>query len=137
MLENALIARAESSRQIDVGLIAETIFFYQSTHLLLNRSSLVALVKALPPDDLLALIDRSGTKLTYIQPNFAVVSAGLPRTSQFVAVTVGGHRIERELGTSRSTKKINQINQQTCGTTQIYRFSQRRNNPLPCSTRRD
>jgi len=120
LFESALIARAESTRQIDVGLIAETIFFYRSTHLLLNHSSLTALTHAIQIDDLLSLLDRTGTKLSYVQPSFVVVSAGTPRASQFAAVTFGGRperrvanykeeiamMLERALGDSRPTRKL-------------------------------
>ncbi|MGJ5019724.1 hypothetical protein [Bradyrhizobium oligotrophicum] len=125
MFESALITKAEAGTEIDLGLIAETVFFYRSTHLLLNIGSLESLAKSLSPDDLLAFFDRTGIKLTYLRPNYAVVSGGAPRTAQFVAVTFGGRaerkvknhkeeiafRLERALGSSRATAKlVKQIN---------------------------
>ena len=120
MFESALITRAESGQEIDLGIIAETIFFYRSTHLLLNSGSIIALAKKVPLDDLIALFDRTNTKLTYLQPNFAVVSGGIPRTTQFVAVQFGGrperrlknHKeeisflLERALGASRTMRNL-------------------------------
>jgi hypothetical protein len=101
LFESALITRAESGRQIDLGIIVETIFFYRSTHLLLNSGSIAALAQKVPLDDLIALFDRTGTKLTYLQPNFAVVAAGMPRTSQFVAFSFGGRPGKK----SKTTRK--------------------------------
>jgi hypothetical protein len=88
MFESALITRAGMERQVDIGLLAETIFFYQSVQLVLNRPSVAALASQIPADDLIALLGRSHAKLTYVQPGFGVVSAGTPRTHQFVAMTL-------------------------------------------------
>jgi len=44
MFEKALVYRAGVKSKVDIGLLAETLFFYGRTHLLLDRASLVALV---------------------------------------------------------------------------------------------
>jgi hypothetical protein len=49
MFESALITRAGVERQVDLGLFAETIFFYNSVQLLLNRSSVAALATKIRP----------------------------------------------------------------------------------------
>jgi len=43
MFEQALILRAGLPRNVDIGLLAETLLFYGSIHLLLDNRSLVAL----------------------------------------------------------------------------------------------
>jgi hypothetical protein len=120
VFESALITRAGVDREVDIGLVAETLFFYRSVHLLLNSSSIVGLATKIPPGDLTALFDRTGVKLTYIRPAFGVVSAGAPRVHQFVAFTFSGtqqkkvrnHReeistsLERALGTSADTRRL-------------------------------
>jgi len=78
MFEQALILRAGVERKVDLGLVAETLFFYGATHLLLDRGSLIAMTKRIPSDDLLAMFDRGGVKLSYLRHNFAVLSAGMP-----------------------------------------------------------
>jgi hypothetical protein len=107
-------------RQVDIGLLAETIFFYQSVQLVLNRSSVIALASKLPLGDLVALLNRTRAKLTYVQPGFGVVSAGMPRTHQFVSITMAAapHKkipnykeeistsLEKVLGSGAGTRKV-------------------------------
>jgi hypothetical protein len=85
VFENAIITRAGVDRQIDLGLFAETVFFYQSVHLVLNRASISALATKIPVDDLVVLLNRSELKLSYLHPGFGVVSSGLPRVHDFGA----------------------------------------------------
>jgi hypothetical protein len=81
MFEQALILRAGVERKVDLGLVAETLFLYGSTHLLLDRASLIGLTKSIPGDDLLAMFDRGGIKLSYLRQNFAVLTAGVSARS--------------------------------------------------------
>jgi hypothetical protein len=121
-------------RHVNLGVIAETIFFYRSTHLLLDHGSLIALAKNLSPDDLIEMFDRTKTKLTYIQPTFAVVKTGMPPTNQFVAFQFGGNQerkvshykeeismmLECALGQSTDTRKlVKSINDRVA----LHRFS--------------
>lgn len=123
MFEKALVYRAGVSSKVDIGLLAETLFFYGSTHLLLDRSSLPALVKLVPRGVLLDLFDSSAIQLSYVRENFAVVSGGLPISHDFGAFTVRGHvdgskvrtyqeeiaeTLSRELGKSRDTDRFAQ-----------------------------
>jgi hypothetical protein len=120
VFENALITRAGIEKQVDLGLVAETIFFYRSVQLLLNHSAIVSLARKIPADDLIALMDRAELKLSYLRPGFGVVSAGIPRTHQFVAIEFAGSPqrkasnyadeiaifLERNLGNTARTHKI-------------------------------
>lgn len=120
MFENALITRAGVDRQIDLGLLAETIFFYRSVQLVLNRSSIVALATKITADDLIALLNRAELKLSYLHPGFGVISAGLPRVHQFAAFKFAGTQrkkvphykdeiaisLERALGANATTRKL-------------------------------
>lgn len=90
MFESAIITRAGVDRQIDLGLFAETIFFYQSVQLVLNWASLSALATKIPADDLVALLSRPELKLSYLHPGFGVVSSGLPKMHDFGAFTFKG-----------------------------------------------
>ncbi|HEY1781451.1 MAG TPA: hypothetical protein VGG79_13675 [Roseiarcus sp.] len=87
MFEKAVIPRG-ADRDIDIGLIAETILFYGKTQLLLNRGVLDALTK-IPYDDLLELSSRGSLNLSYVKPTFAVLSTGLVRAHSFVAFEHG------------------------------------------------
>lgn len=121
MLEQALIRRAGVEGHIDLGLLAETLFFYGSTHLLLDRGSVVALAKKIPNDDLLALLDREAIKFSYLRQGFVVASGGVPTAHDFGCVVfhatapgakIADHKeeifvsLERELGASRQTRKL-------------------------------
>jgi hypothetical protein len=88
MFERALIRRIDGT-DIDIGMIAETIFFYDKTHLLLDRGSLLGLAKALSVSDLEQLFESETVHLSYMTGNLGVVSAGLLRTHQFVEFLIG------------------------------------------------
>jgi hypothetical protein len=109
--------------QVDLGLLAETLFFYRSTHLLLDRASLTALVKLMPREVLLDLFDSAAIQLSYVRQSFVVLSAGAPVSHDFGAVTIRGNvdgskfrnhqeeiaeTLARELGNSRDTRKFAQ-----------------------------
>ena len=121
LFDNALITRAGVERQTDLGLLAETIFFYQSAHLLLNRASVTSLATKIPTYDLLSLLKRSEIKLSYIRPTFGVLTAGPIQTHDFGAFSFAAtserrkikshtdeisESIERELGKSTKTRKL-------------------------------
>ena len=122
MFEKALILRAGVERRVDLGLVAETLFLYGSTQLLLDRASLIALSKNISGGDLLAMFDRGEISLSYLRQNFAVLTAGMPICHNFGAFTLGGTdrgaqkisnyqeeivtTLERELGNSRETRKL-------------------------------
>jgi hypothetical protein len=120
MFENALITRVGVERQVDLGLLAETIFFYQSVQLLLNGSSILGLAKQIPSDDLVSLLRRPELKLSYVHPNFGVITSGTPPVHDFGAFTFGGTkekkaphytdeitmRLEDSLGKGAATRKL-------------------------------
>ena len=91
MFEKALITRVGNAG-VDFGTLAETILFYGSTHLLLNRGSVVSLATKLPADDLLALLDRGEVRLSYLRPGYGVVTAGPFGAHNFAAITLEGHQ---------------------------------------------
>lgn len=120
MFESALITRAGVERQVDLGLLAETIFFYRSVQIVLNGASISGLAEKIPIHDLISLLDRPELKLSYVYPNFGVLSSGTPRVHDFGAFTFGGGperkalnykdeiaiQVERKLGKGRETAKL-------------------------------
>ena len=120
MFDKALINRAGVEQQIDLGTIAEVLFFYGKTHFLLDRSSIIALAKQLDRDVLLELFDRGIVSLSYTRDTFCVLTEGLPAVHTFGAIKFGGrpekkvtnHReeiaesLERQLGKSRDTATL-------------------------------
>jgi hypothetical protein len=121
VFEKALIYRAGLEKKVDIGLLAETLFFYSNTHLLLDRSSVVALAKKIPRNVLLELFDRDLIRLSYIREGFGVLSSGIPIAHNFGAFKLAGNAsgkkiknyqdeiteaLERELGNSYETRKF-------------------------------
>lgn len=119
MFEKALVTRI-GNEAVDLGLLAETMFFYGSTHLLLDRGAVAGLAQMLPADELLTLIDRGELRLSYLKTGFGVASAGPLGAFNFVAINVAGTRVrpdanfkaeieevlERALGFSSTTRKL-------------------------------
>ncbi|QCK86216.1 hypothetical protein E8L99_10840 [Phreatobacter aquaticus] len=90
MFESALIFRGTGDQdQIDIGLIAETLFFYGKTHLLMHRGAIASLATAFSGPDLDILLKNPNVQLTYLPNFFGVVSAGLPKSHQFISATIG------------------------------------------------
>ncbi len=73
MFENIVVRRPYSqNKQIDPGLIAETLLFYQKVHLLLDEGGLTSLLKNIGPDNILYLIDNEFLRITFFRENLAV-----------------------------------------------------------------
>jgi hypothetical protein len=88
MFDSALIRRIDGT-EVDLGLIAETIFFYGKTHLLLDRSFLTGLVRELSLSDFQRLLDSDTVQFSYRTGLFGVISTGSPRSHKFVEFFVG------------------------------------------------
>lgn len=130
MFEKALIT-AISDDTVDLGLVAETILFYQSTQLLLNGGTIAGLARLLPREQLIDLLDRSNIRLSYLRPIYAVHTTGPFGKAHFVPIEFHGDKkkrisftdeldilLSRNLGASVETKKLcNTI----CDRTALYR----------------
>src|SRR5882724_3985759 len=88
MFEKALITRVGNG-DVDLGLIAETLLFYDKTHLLLNRGAIHALALWFSPEDMRAFMQRSGVRLSYFQSNFGVITSGPLQAHAFTAFALG------------------------------------------------
>lgn len=149
MFEQALIFRAGDDKQVDIGLVAETLFFYGSTHLLLDRASVVSLVRKIHRSTLIELLDSKAVKATYVENSFGVLSSGMPKEHTFTAHKIGSqnrifvdHReeilvaLERELGASKETKKFAKQLADRVGV-QRYRGIREKENIIPTLARED
>lgn len=87
MFEKAIIRRA-GDREIDLGMVAETIFFYGKTQLLINRNVVHELTQ-ITCGDLLELSSRDCLSLSYVKPMFGVLSSGAIRVHDFGAYEFG------------------------------------------------
>jgi hypothetical protein len=123
MFEKALVYRAGVKTKVDIGLLAETLFFYGKTHLLLDRASIQALAKTMPQEVLLDLFDSDVLSLSYIRQSFAVFARGIPPGHDFGAIRLEGnvdgtklrnyqddiaYALETELGKSTKTTRFAQ-----------------------------
>lgn len=88
MFERALIRRIEGT-DVDLGLLAETIFFYGKTQILLDHAILTGLSKILTLDELKRITDSNTVQFSFRNSNIGVVSGGTIRTHQFAEFFVG------------------------------------------------
>lgn len=65
MFEKALIRGAGVDGAVDIGLVAETLLFYRSTHLILDMASLPALIGQLGLEGFLSLLRRPEVTASY------------------------------------------------------------------------
>jgi hypothetical protein len=96
MFEKALIRRIDGS-DVDLGLIAETMFFYGKTQLLLDRPFIITFANRLSLKDFQRLIESETVSLSYRTGNLAVYSTGAPRAHKFVEFFTGGEGKKRKL----------------------------------------
>ncbi|ARP98928.1 hypothetical protein [Pseudorhodoplanes sinuspersici] len=134
MFEKSLIYRVGVKHHADLGLLAETMFFYGQTQLLLDRSSVVSLSRLLSADLLKVLLDNEWLRIAYSRENFGVLTSGLPQSHDFgvfnVSQTAKGKRLKshqeeieealvREHGNSAETRKLSKI---FTDKTELHRF---------------
>jgi hypothetical protein len=73
MFENVVIRRPyTSNRMLDVGTLAETLLFYQNVNLILERGTLLDLLRTVGVDTFLRLIDDGHLKATIIRDALGV-----------------------------------------------------------------
>jgi hypothetical protein len=109
-------------RVLDVGLLAETLLFYQKTHLLLDNGSLDYLLKKIGGDQFLELIGQRGVTAAFLRERtgtLKMLENGIAFFN-FAQFKVSGSQekkhmndrewlqstVERALGSSRETKRI-------------------------------
>jgi hypothetical protein len=77
MFEKALITKVGTTTQsVDLGLLAETLFFYGSIQLVLGIGGLASLAKSVSTDDLMSLLERECIKLSFVRSGFGVLAHG-------------------------------------------------------------
>jgi hypothetical protein len=75
MFEFAVLRRTgNGEEQIDIGLLAETLFFYERVHLLLDGGTLDYLVKTIGPDLLIDVLHREGVSAAYLRETLGTVT---------------------------------------------------------------
>lgn len=118
MFESVIIRRADrSGSPIDLGLIAETLLFYEKAHLVIDIGTLQNLLKTLGYEYLIDLIKDGRLRVTFLTQSFGTLTRnGVHDLIEFEMVqTPEGKKLSREdvvieqfertLGKSWATKK--------------------------------
>jgi hypothetical protein len=75
MLEFALLRRTGNDDDlIDVGLLAETLLFYERVHVLLEGGTLAYLLKTIGPELLLEVLHREGVSASFVRESLGTVT---------------------------------------------------------------
>jgi hypothetical protein len=92
------IHRGLTGNRFDLGLLAESLLFYDDILLLLDRGSLQSMLENLDPETILRLIDEFKLKLSYHREMFATLTRTINGISvnNFTDILVGG-RPERKI----------------------------------------
>ncbi|MCE9507808.1 MAG: hypothetical protein K8R48_05760 [Alphaproteobacteria bacterium] len=95
MFESILFRPVDSlSRAADVGLLAETLLFYQQVIIAADRGQLVSLLKGIGPDDFIGLMDDGHISVSVLEDSLGVSTntgrSGI-ETHNFIAFEVSGH----------------------------------------------
>lgn len=101
MFDHVVLRRAEGGTPITAGQIAEALLFYQKVHLVVDRGTLLDLVRQIGTSGLLALIARPDFSAVYTEELLAVMtnSVGVSKYHDFIAATVSGSPAGRPLET--------------------------------------
>lgn len=123
MFESIVIKRTDSNGAIDVGLLAETLLYYSSVHVVLTGGALNSLLTGIGPDTLLRLFEERRLKATFYADNLGTITnttnLGI-KYHNFSAFSISGNvdgskisprdwavrQIEVTLGKSRETKQF-------------------------------
>lgn len=101
MFEHVVLRQSEGGQPISAGQVAEALLYYQRVHLVMDRGTLLRLLKQIGVDRLLALVARADLSAVYCEEMLATHtdSAGAFQMHSFVAFTLGGHQSVGELKT--------------------------------------
>jgi hypothetical protein len=122
MFGQATIHRGLAGNSADLGLLAETLLFYNDVVLLLDYGSLALLLEALDHDTIVRLTTEFGVKVSYHRQSLAtaMINLGGVQANAFMAVSPNGKQkngrisihdellelIERKHGETRQSRKL-------------------------------
>lgn len=122
MFESVVLRRPLfGDKQLDPGLLAEVLLFYQNVYLILDHGSLISIAHAIGAEVLLKLIEDGHVKASFMRQSMGTAtsqSSGIP-CHNFINIELGGKKkkklskeemiqtaLERALGTSWQTRRI-------------------------------
>lgn len=92
MFDHVVLRRAESGTAITAGQIAEALLFYQKVHLVIDRVTLLGLIRQMGVPSLLVLAGRPDFSAVYTEEILATVtnSVGVSKCHDFGALVLSG-----------------------------------------------
>jgi hypothetical protein len=97
MFDLVLLRRTgtEPTEVLDIGLLAETLLFYQKVHVILDPNNLEYLLRTVSQDTLLSILSRPGVSCTFKKSMGAVhiQESGRIRYYNFLEVGFGNSRV--------------------------------------------
>lgn len=101
MFDHVVLRRAESGNPVSVGQIAEALLFYQKVHLVIDRQTLLELLRQIGAPGLLSLVARADFSAVYTEEMLGTMtnSAGASQYHDFVAFTLSGTAAGEKLST--------------------------------------
>ena len=101
MFDHVVLRRADGGKTVSAGRIAEALLFYQKVHLVIDRGTLLELVKQIGMPQLLALLQRQDFSAVYCEEMLGTSTdnVGAFQIHSFVAFTLSGDQTARDLKT--------------------------------------
>lgn len=101
MFDHVVLRRADGGQPISAGQIAEALLFYQKVHLVIDRGTLLGLVKQIGMPQLLTLLQRHDFSAVYCEEMLGTSTdnVGAFQIHSFVAFTLSGDKTAGELKT--------------------------------------
>lgn len=92
MFESVVLRRKENGEPISAGQVAEALLFYQKVHVVVDRGTLIQLVRQIGISSLIALTQRTDFSAVYTEENLGTVTndVGLLKVHGFAAFTLVG-----------------------------------------------
>lgn len=92
MFESVVLRRKENGEPISAGQIAEALLFYQKVHIVIDRATLIQLVRQIGISCLIALTQRSDISAVYTEQILGTITndVGLLKVHGYAAFTISG-----------------------------------------------
>lgn len=102
MFDHVVMRRADGGQPVSAGQIAEALLFYQKVHLVIDRGTLLALIKQIGMPQLLTLLQRADFSAVYCEEilGTSTDSVGAFQMHNLVAFTLSGNQVAGDLKTA-------------------------------------
>lgn len=99
MFEHIVLRRAHNGDPISAGQLAEALLYYQKVHLIIDRATLLRLIRQIGTDHVLMVLRRPELSAVYCEEMLGTKtdSVGVSQFHNYVAFTLAGHESVGEL----------------------------------------